>query len=339
MGYGKTLDRVAGGLSRLLHVRGARENTLADLPRYYDLTPAEMFPNPRPITKIHEERGLGARALGAITLSWPSAHEVLCDRYRQRHARDYRVNQTAWARWTRAERARRRTCLVYVHGWLEPGSWAEEATLFRKWHRELDVDIVHVALPFHGRRKPGASLFSGELFWTADLVRSVEGVRQAICDARSAIAWLRTQGYDRVGVTGISLGGALCMLLACLEPAPDFVIPIIAHLELADIIEHAPILWRVKHDLEKWGVGHAQRAEIFARLGLAGYRPVVPRERQLWIEAREDVYIDPRLVEAQWKAWGEPHILWIDGGHMTFPLHVGALTDRMRVFLDTLPGG
>jgi len=336
MGYGNSADRVAGALSRLLHIRGAKQNTIGYLHQYLDLRAEQLFPEPEPIADMRIRRTLVDRAMRASTLDWTSTHAVICPRYQQRHENEYRANLKARARWIRPEGRTRRTCLVYVHGWLEPGSWAEETTLFRKWSRELDVDIVHVALPFHGPRKPREALFSGEFFWTADLVRSMEGVRQAVCDARAITAWLRLQGYDRIGVTGISLGGAITMLLACLEPLPEFIIPIIAHLELESAVEDAPILWRMKQDLERWGVDAQQRRDLFRRLGLSTYRPILDPERQLWIQAREDVYIDAVLAERQWQDWAKPNILWIDGGHMTFPLHMDAITRRIEAFLVNL---
>lgn len=335
MGYGRTIDRVVGSFSRFLHIRPARQNTLADLEKHYlDLPIERMFPAPdRPID-VQVTRTLLDRAIRSSTVTWRSTHEVLCPLYRRRHETDYASNLSAQLRWVRPDRARRRTCLVYVHGWLEPGSWAEETTLFRTWARALDVDLAHVSLPFHGVRKPPSSLFSGEHFWTADLVRSVEGVRQAVHDARSAIAYLRGQGYERIGVSGLSLGGAVTMLLACVEPTPDFIIPIISHLQLAEAVEEAPILWRVKHDLTRWGIDRDARARLFERLGWARFSPILPRERQLWIQASEDAYIDARQAARQWRQWGEPPILWIEGGHMTFPLALPAITDRMRTFLS-----
>jgi pimeloyl-ACP methyl ester carboxylesterase len=334
MGYGRNIDRVVGGFSRLLHVRPARQNTLPDLERHYlDLPIDRMFPAAEAPRDVRITRNLLDRAIRSSTVTWRSTHEVLCPHYRRRHETDYAKNLDAQLRWVRPDGVRRRDCLVYVHGWLEPGSWAEETTLFRAWGRELDVDLAHVSLPFHGVRKPPGSLFSGELFWTADLVRSVEGVRQAVHDARSAIAYLRAQGYERVGVSGLSLGGAVVMILACLEPSLDFVIPIISHLQLLDAVEEAPILWRVKHDLNRWGVDRAARARIFDRLGWSAYAPAVPKERQLWIQAREDVYIDARAVERQWRQWDEPPILWVDGGHMTFALKIGEINARIKAFL------
>jgi len=336
MGYGKKVDLFAGAMSRLLHVRGAQKNTVEDLEQYLELSPERMFPEPPPITDLRIERSLLDRKLHTTTLCWKSAHEVICPRYRQRHEAEYKKNLTAWARWIRPDGEARRSCLVYVHGWLEPGSWAEESTLFRKWTRELGVDIVHVALPFHGQRKPRNALYSGEFFWTADLVRSVEGVRQAACDARSVVAWLRRQDYEQVGVTGISLGGAIAMLLACVDPAPDYVAPIVAHLKLEDAVEHAPILWRMKHDLESWGIHQARRRELFRRLGWSTLSPTLAREKQLWIQAEEDVYIDADLTRQQWEDWDRPQILWIPGGHMTFPLHIDSITRSLDEFRRSL---
>ena len=39
MGYGRSADRVAGVMSRLLHLRGAKQNTVGYLHRYLDLAP------------------------------------------------------------------------------------------------------------------------------------------------------------------------------------------------------------------------------------------------------------------------------------------------------------
>jgi len=332
MTVGRCVDHVVGAMSRLLHVRPARDNTVAHLAPYLDLAPEALFPEPPPIVRVHLQRTLLDRVIRSSTVTWRSSHEPICPRYAARHRGEYKANLTAWARWIRPDGRQRRTCLVYVHGWLEPGSWAEETTLFRKWAREIDADLAHLTLPFHGARKPRSALFSGEFFWTADLVRSMEGVRQAVCDARAFVRWLRDQGYEQVGVTGISLGGSITMLLGCLEPAPDFIAPIISHLQLVDAVEEAPILWRMKRDLEKWGIDRDKRRDLFERLRLASYSPVLGRDRQLWIQAEEDAYIDAALARRQWEQWGRPEILWIPGGHMTFPLHVDAITRRIEEF-------
>ena len=78
---------------------------------------------------------------------------------------------------------------------------------------------------------------------------------------------LREQGYRSVGVTGISLGGSIVMLLACLERTPDYIVPIVAHLELGEAVESAEILWRKKQDLERFG---GSAATLVERVELTG---------------------------------------------------------------------
>jgi len=339
MSLGRNAAIVAGKLSHILHgLRGPKVSTLDSLGPYLDRPLDSLFPAPPPLHGVAVQRGIGSRVLKTSTLSWRSNYEPLSAYYRTRHDREYRVNHTAWARWVRPDGRRRRDCLVYVHGWLEPGSWVEEAFMFPRWSRELDVDLVHVSLPFHGKRNPKSALFSGEYFWTADLVRSVEGIRQTICDVRSLVGYLRRQGYGRVGVTGVSLGGSIVMLLACLTEPPDYIIPIVAHLELGEAVESAEILWRMKQDLERFGVREAERRDVFRRLGFETARPVLPGDRQLWIEATEDAHIDPALVKKQWNAWGQPGIHWIAGGHMTFPLHLPEITVEMGAFISRVAG-
>jgi len=334
---GRGVDRLVGGLTHLFRLRGADQNTVDDLGPYLDAPTAVLFPapvTPRDLVRRpqHLSRFRGSRDRAFETLTWHSQHVPLCPHYRARHAGEYARNQTVTARWVHPGSGPRRRALIYVHGWLEPGPWVEEAVLLPKLYDSLAADVLHVQLPFHGARNPKSALFHGEFFWSADLVRSVEAVRQSCIDARTLLAWLRAQGYTEVGVTGISLGGSITMVLACLAPTPDYIVPIVSHLQLAEAVEEAPILWRMKADLEGFGVDKARRHEIFRRLGLGSMKPILPPERQLWIMARDDVYIAAPLVEAQWHAWGEPPIEWIPGGHMTFPLSLGRIVDRTRSF-------
>ncbi len=340
LSFGEAVDRIVGAGSHLLHGwRGASENTVGDLGPYLDTPPAVLFPQPvvpRDV-KIKRARFTLGRPRVIDTLRWHSQHVVLCPHYRTRHAGEYWLNQRVTARWIHPRAAHRRRALIYVHGWLEPGPWVEEATLLPRLYEDLGVDVLHIQLPFHGSRNPRSALFHGEFFWSADLVRTVESVRQSIIDVRTLMAWLRTtQGYEQIGVTGLSLGGGLTMALACVEPTPDYIMPIIGHLKLGEAVEEAPILWRMKSDLEKFGIDHAARKDIFGRLALGSMKPLLAPERQLWIEATDDVYITAALVKQQWEEWGRPPIEWLEGGHMTFPLSINRVVARMQEFVRGL---
>ncbi|MEI8258570.1 MAG: alpha/beta hydrolase family protein [Deltaproteobacteria bacterium] len=336
LSFGEAVDRIVGAGSHVLHGwRGAGENTVGDLGPYLDVPPDILFPAPvvpRDVKTRRPRVTFGQRRV-IDTLRWHSQHVVLCPHYRTRHAGEYWLNQRVTARWIHPRSGPRRRALIYVHGWLEPGPWVEEALLLPRLHDDLDVDVLHIQLPFHGSRNPRSALFHGEFFWSADLVRTVESVRQSLIDVRTLMAWLRaTQGYEQIGVTGLSLGGGLTMALACVDPTPDYIMPIIGHLKLGEAVEEAPILWRMKSDLEKFGIDRAARKEIFGRLALGSMKPRLDPARQLWIEATDDVYITAALVKQQWEEWGRPPIEWIEGGHMTFPLHINRIVTRMQEF-------
>lgn len=333
MGYGERVDTVVGTFSRLLHMRGASHDTTKDLTPYVDRPLAELLPAPPGAPVVRRRAPLVSGARVTETLSWKSAHEPLCEKYERRHHHEYRKNQIAWSRWMHPRGGQRKSLLLYVHGWLEPGSWVEEATLMPSWYKNLGVDVAHVQLPFHGRRGPRGQLFHGEWFWTADLVRSLEAVRQAVMDVRSAIAHFRAEGYEEIGVTGLSLGGSITMVLACVDPAPDYIVPMIAHLKLAAAVEEASILWRMKSDLDRLGFDQTARKELFSHLAISTAKPLLAPEKQLWVAAEEDAYLRADLVRQQADEWGHPEVLWIRGGHMTFPLQI----DRINAAMKRMP--
>lgn len=330
----RNVDHVVGILSRFLHLRGAELNTIADLAPYLGAPPSVLYPAPVAPRDVLRRRSLLPRTGGRVveTLQWSSQHVPICPHYRARHAGEYACNQRVTGRWMHPRSGPRRAALLYVHGWLEPGPWIEEATLLPRLYEALGADVLHVQLPFHGTRNPKGALFHGEYFLSGDIVRSVEALRQSCLDARTAVAWLRGEGYAEVGVTGISFGGAIAMLLACLEPTPDYIVPICGHLQLGDAVEEAPILWRMKADLERFGVDREQRRRIFDQIAVDTMKPLLPPERQLWIMARDDLYIAASIVERQWNAWGRPPIDWIPTGHMTFPLSMSRIVERTRQF-------
>jgi hypothetical protein len=331
---GWSVDRMIGLLSRGLHVRRAKLNTVGDLGQYLGILPDVLFPTPGEPPDVQRAKSClpVGRGHQLEILRWKSQHVPICPRYQSRHAGPYASNQTAWARWIHPRSGPRPRALVYVHGWLEPGPWPEQFFFLPHVSEALDVDVLHVQLPFHGDRTPRSSLFHGEFFWTGDLVRSIEAVRQSCTDARSLVAWLRQLGYVEVGVTGFSMGASIAMVLACLDSPPDYLIPIVGHLQISDAIENAPIFWRMKTDLERFGIDRDGRREIFDGLGLERMRPLLPPERQLWIMARDDGYVTAPRVEEQWQAWRRPPIEWIPGGHMTFAFSLPHIIRRMKEF-------
>src|SRR6185295_13215186 len=61
------------------------------------------------------------------------------------------------------------------------------------------LSALRLSLPYHDQRMP-------------------QVCRQAVLDARRAVAWLASQGYDRIGILGTSLGSCLALLTTAHEP-------------------------------------------------------------------------------------------------------------------------
>jgi hypothetical protein len=79
------------------------------------------------------------------------------------------------------------------------------------------ISALRLSLPYHDSRKP-PELRRADYIVSSNVGRTAQVCRQAVLDARRAIAWLATQGYDSVGILGTSLGSCLAMLTAAHEP-------------------------------------------------------------------------------------------------------------------------
>jgi pimeloyl-ACP methyl ester carboxylesterase len=144
---------------------------------------------------------------------------------------------------------------------------------------------------------------------SANVARTVQVCRQAVLDARRAIAWLHARGYERIGILGTSLGSCLALLTTAHEPlisaqALNHISP-----EFADVVWRGISTRHVREGLD----GHIDLA------GLRGlWRPISPRwfvprvrdRRTLLVYARYDLTFPVDLSEAlvrQFEAERAPH--------------------------------
>jgi dienelactone hydrolase len=79
------------------------------------------------------------------------------------------------------------------------------------------ISTLRLSLPYHDARMP-PELTRADYIVSANVVRTVQVCRQAVMDARRAAAWLASQGFERIGILGTSLGSCLAMLTAAHEP-------------------------------------------------------------------------------------------------------------------------
>jgi pimeloyl-ACP methyl ester carboxylesterase len=328
-------DLVIGGLTELLQVvANPVANTLADAGSYVGRPLEELFPAPAAMPAVTVTARWRVGNLLSEDLAFPSLHVPLEPKFSRRYLRDYRETRHVYARRIRPAATRGRPRLLYLHGYMQPETFVEELALLTTMALQFNVEVIQMQLPYHGRRAPRASRFSGELYWTADLVRSFEALRQTLLDARTLLGWLLAQDARPVGVAGLSLGGTLTLILACLEERFAFAVPLIAHMDLAALVSDAPVLTKMRHDLTSFG-WRKQQFDDFARgIGWYELQPKLPADRVLMFAASEDRFFDPRIVRRLWKRWGQPAIHWYPTSHIGFLTHLPEVLGVMREFID-----
>ena len=81
----------------------------------------------------------------------------------------------------------------------------------------FDVSALRLSLPYHDSRMP-PELTRADYIVSSNIARTVQVCRQAVLDTRRAIDWLSSQGFERIGILGTSLGSCLAMLTSAHEP-------------------------------------------------------------------------------------------------------------------------
>jgi hypothetical protein len=107
----------------------------------------------------------------------------------------------------------RRAVLVLPQWNADPGGHVALCRLLARF----GVSALRLSLPYHDARMP-PELTRADYIVSSNIVRTAQVCRQAVLDARRAIAWLAREGYDRIGILGTSLGSCLAMLTTAHEP-------------------------------------------------------------------------------------------------------------------------
>jgi hypothetical protein len=79
------------------------------------------------------------------------------------------------------------------------------------------LSALRLSLPYHDQRMP-PELHRADYIVSSNVARTVQICRQAVVDARRAIAWLANEGFERIGILGTSLGSCLSLLTTAHEP-------------------------------------------------------------------------------------------------------------------------
>jgi dienelactone hydrolase len=167
-------------------------HALADSPKFFDT----------PDTSDYTFKTETGGETGA--LSFPSAMQT-----------PHPENNTVRALYFRSVNgAKGRRAVVVLPQWnADPAGHVGLCRLLNKF----GLSALRLSLPYHDARRP-PELNRADYIVSSNIGRTVQVCRQAVMDARRAVAWLHKQGYDRIGILGTSLGSCLSLLTAAHEP-------------------------------------------------------------------------------------------------------------------------
>src|SRR5262245_6258136 len=162
-----------------------------------------------PPTSDYTVRGDVLTFPSAFTTPHPENNTVFCRYFSANRLRQRNGGQEG----PRREHRTRAAVLVLPQWNSDPDGHVGLCKLLA-WH---GMSALRLSLPYHDQRMP-PELHRADYIVSANVARTLQVCRQAVLDARRAIAWLAAQGYDRIGILGTSLGSCLALLTTAHEP-------------------------------------------------------------------------------------------------------------------------
>ncbi len=268
------------------------------------MTDTDAFYTPAPST----DYTLGALSDGEQLLTFPSALET-----------PHAENNTVYGRLFHARTSPARTHRAAVVVLPQWNSDAGGHIGLSKLLTMNGLTALRLSLPYHDRRMP-PELHRADYIVSANVTRTLQACRQAVLDARRAIAWLHAQGYDRIGMLGSSLGSCLSLLTTAHEPlvhaqALNHISPI-----FADVVWRGISTSHVREGLD----GHIELdllRRLWAPLSPSNFIDRLRDRKTLLVYARYDLTFPvdlSRELVRQFEAQGIPHELAVlRCGHYT----------------------
>jgi dienelactone hydrolase len=193
---------------------------------------------------------------------------------------------------------------------------------------------LFVKMPYYGERR---SPTNPRRMIERDPRLTVEGMTQGVLDIRRAAAWLGQRpevDSNRLGITGISLGGIMTALAATAEPRFKSVAIYLGGGGLAEAIWDSPVR-ETRGVREQWEATGGTRETFLETLRLvdpAAYASNLRGRRILIVSAANDEVIPPEASRRLHAAIGDaPKIVWLNSGHYSAAFYL----PRELVRLDT----
>ncbi|MBO0839595.1 MAG: prolyl oligopeptidase family serine peptidase [Sciscionella sp.] len=296
--------------------------------------PATTFPRPTEnvtVTATRSHSRFQPRDGRVEIIRFRSPYRPANPAMRQQWACLTRNNHAVAQYWHHADRPR--PTVAIIHGFMASMYHLNSAFFAVPWLYQHGYDVLLFTMPFHGRRQEWFSPFSGHGFFHHGIGGICEAMSQAVHDFRLFVDYLIDRGVDKIGVTGISLGGYTCALLAAVDDRLAFAVPNVPLADMSDVIDRWPPAGQAMDLMLR--LGDIPRTDVGTALASHSpltYRPILPKDRLFIITGLGDRLAPPDHAQRLWEHWDRPTLHWFPGNHI---MHVNraAYLKRMRRFM------
>lgn len=297
-----------------------------------------VFPVPPKGVPVRNRTVARLRYAPAVTdierLSFISPYQVTWPGARERFEGHHR-NAIARAMHWRHDDGPRPT-IIFVHGFTGSPYQFNSAFFQLPWYYRHGCDVVLAVLPFHGGRNDITGPFDGSALFSDGMATFTEAILQSITDLRVLVDYLESTGVERIGLTGLSLGGYVTALMAAVEPRLRFAIPNCAVTDLATLMDR----WFPAGQLIEVGLrlGRVDRRTHMQAMRLhspLSYPARVAKDRLFVIGGLADRLAPPEQSARLWQHWDRPRIHWFPGSHILHLRRAVYLREIGRFLRDT----
>ena len=113
-------------------------------------------------------------------------------------------NNTVYAKYFPNEKNRKSAVLVLPHWNAKAGTYFDLCKIFNR----IGFSALRLTLPYHEERMP-PELERADYMVAPNVGLTLQSLRQATVDTRSAVRWLKQQGYEKIGIVGTSIGSCV----------------------------------------------------------------------------------------------------------------------------------
>lgn len=244
---------------------------------------------------------------------------------------EYKENQTVRIKSFNAKNPR--ATILFMHGLFEDNR--DIYTFVFKELNKAGYSIKLMTLPFHYERKPAESLFSGEYFWSADIIRTRNAFKQAVYEMYQSYIWLKNNSTDKVFVAGFSMGASVSFMMSVLCSEIDGLFVINPAAALSDIVWESPLCRTIKQDFLASGYSLEDLSKIYRQFEPVSSDGLINRDKIFLVYALYDLVNDQIHYQRLIEKWKLPNYLAYKAGHLN-TLRVPRLADDIASFFNKI---